>query len=101
MLEGLQAVPTTRRRCTSRVALFSDMSATLTTCRFDNDDDDDRSADIFGCKKRCAQKWKHSDQSLNPRSRERNAAISKGRGGRVVPMPAHLDEVIFQKHSMI
>ena len=48
MLEGLQVVPTTRRRCTSRVALFSDMSATLTTCRFDNDDDDDGSADIFG-----------------------------------------------------
>ena len=40
-----------------------------------------------------AQKWKLSDQSLNSRSRERNAAISKGRGGRVVPMPAHLDEV--------
>ena len=72
------------------------MSATLTTCRFDNDDDDEGSADIFGCKKRCAQKWKHSDQSLNSRSRERNAAISKGRGGRVVPMPAHLDEVIFK-----
>ena len=96
MLEGLQAVPTTRRRCTSRVALFSDMSATLTTCRFDNDDDDDGSADIFGCKKRCGHKWKHSDQSLNSRSRERNAAISKGRGGRVVPMPAHLDEVFFK-----
>ena len=57
MLEGLQAVPTTRRRCTSRVALFSDMSATLTTCRFDNDGDgDDGSADIFGCKKKVCTK---------------------------------------------
>ena len=98
MLEGLQAVPTTRRRCTSRVALFSDMSATLTTCRFDNDGDGLLVLISLAAKKRCAQKWKHSDQSLNSRSRERNAAISKGRGGRVVPMPAHLDEVICQKH---
>ena len=75
---GLQVARTTRRRCTSKAESFSDMSATPITCIYSNHSHPDQ---MYG------------HQILITRSRERNTTISKGRGGRVAPMPAHLDEV--------
>ena len=75
---GLQVARTTRRRCTSKAESFSDMSATPITCMYSNHSPPDQ---MYG------------HQILITRSRERNTTISKGRGGRVAPMPAHLDEV--------